>query len=152
MTGEELDAILRQEWRDLLLKFHLFTCPASGENTAYVKGSALLIQVLATRDGVDLTYVDQSEPRLALYSIDGLLLRIRRDRLQFSSSRPPSHSFQDFTRISLAALARHLRAAGQDVLRGERGWMAEHGPSRLDAGPDIRAFLASHPTFRPVHA
>jgi hypothetical protein len=152
MTGEELDAVLRREWRDLLRDFDLSTCPDTRENTTYVKGATLMIQVLATRDGGDLTYMDQSQPGLALYSIDGLLLRVRRDRLQFASSRPPSHSFQDFTRIDLAALCRHLRTAGQDVLRGERGWMAEHGPSRLDAGPDIRAFLASHPTFRPVHA
>ena len=151
MTGEELEAILRKKLCELIKDFNLSTFP-DGENRAYISGTNLLIQVFATRDGVDITYIDQTEPTLPLYSINSLMLRARRDRLVFVPAEPRSTSFYDYVRIQLDVLARHLSRAGTDVLRGERGWMIEHGPSRADASSDIRAFLNGSHTFRPVEA
>ncbi|WP_174300568.1 hypothetical protein [Caulobacter sp. S45] len=151
MTGEELETILRERWLELIKSFNLSTA-ANGENRAYVSGPNLLLQIFATRDGVDITYIDRDQPTLPLYSINSLMLRARRDRLVLVPAEPRNTSFYDYVRLQLDVLARHLSRAGTDVLRGERGWMTEHGPSRADASADIRAFLNGAHTFRPVDA
>ena len=151
MTGEELETILREGWYELLKNFSLLTA-ANGENRAYISGPNLLLQIFATRDGVDITYIDQIRPTLPLYSINSLMLRARRDKLVFLPTEPRNSSFYDYVRIQLDVLARHVSRAGTDVLRGERGWMIEHGPSRADASADIRAFLGGSHTFRSVDA
>jgi hypothetical protein len=151
MRGDEFEAILRDRWNDLLRNYHLSTFPG-GENRAYISGHNLLLQVLATRDGIDISYVDLSRPNLPLYSINSLLLRSRRDRLVLLPQTPRNTSFYNYVEIQLDILAGHLSRAAGDVLRGEHGWMQEHGPSHLDAGPDIRAFLDAPHTFHPVES
>ena len=151
MTGDELETILRDRWYELIKNLNLLTT-ANGENRAYIYGPNLLLQIFATRDGVDIIYIDQNQPTLPLYSINSLMLRARRDRLIFLPAEPRNTSFYDYVKIQLDVLARHLSRAGMDVLRGERGWMIEHGPSLTNASADIRAFLSGPHTFRPVDA
>jgi hypothetical protein len=76
------------------------------------------------RDGVSTTYIDPAGDELQSYELFGFLLRERRDQLTFATTRPtPS----DEVRAEVAAMVRHLFAAGKDILAGEKDWQSRHG-------------------------
>jgi hypothetical protein len=80
------------------------------------------------------------EPRSAALFHRRTLAAAPKRPASVAASRPPSHTFEAFTRIDLSALCDHLHPAGQDVLKGDPILMA----TRPDAvNPDGSSVLTT---------
>jgi hypothetical protein len=148
MTGSELEKLVRTYMAHILFNYHLATMPID-ENRVLLRSFNSAFEIMATPDGVSMTFIDTEDPKLRRYGVDHFLLTARRDRLTFPGARPATHSFAEYTSSDLSLLALHLSAAGDDILRGDRAWLHERPPSNAFASADIRAALSDGSRFDP---
>lgn len=132
-----LEAVTREA--EVLLKNYGLQPRALAANDVLLVGSKYALRFRVDRDGVTASYVDADSGATTEYELFGFLSRERGERLVFEPKRPaPANE----TAASLAALVRHLRAAGEDILSGDKDWQAEHGfavlvPSLAKSLPEL---------------
>lgn len=106
-----------------------------------LKASTYTLDIWADREGVNVVYFDKSSKPLLGYNLILFLLQNRRNLLTFDSVGGESHDYESFITANVSAIARHLRAAGGDILSGSKEWIASYSWPKVKPPAEIAQLL-----------
>lgn len=113
--------IVSNQLSDLIEKYCL-EVTALSESQVLLRHCLYSIVVYAERDRVEMIYIASEDSKQAGPNIFEYLITKRRHLLSFSLPSTTG-SYSDFLRNRVASLAGHLRAAGRDILEGDKEWL-----------------------------